>query len=284
MASGIFALLDDVATLLDDIATASKLAAKKTTSLLGDDLAVNAEKSSKFASDREIPVILEIVKGSFLNKLIILPLIFLLSAFVPSIIKYLLMAGGAYLSFEAVEKIFEVLFHREKKKEGKFIIKDLVKFEKSKIKEAVITDFILSLEIVIIALSTVIDRPFLTQVVTVTLISILATLFVYGIVILIVRMDDFGLRLTSYDSEFLRVTGKFFIALLPKTIKALEVVGTFAMLTVAGGIYLHVFHFIKERFHSVPSLLLEVMVGLVVGIMVFIGVSVIKKVFKLFSS
>jgi len=274
MPSGIFALLDDVATLLDDISAAAKIATKKTAGVLGDDLAVNAEKSSRFAADREIPVLLKIIKGSFINKLIVLPGVFLLSFFVPVAIKVLLVIGGAYLAYEAFEKVFEFFFDKEKKEKVSILSKEL---EEKKIKEALITDFILSLEIIIIALSSVIDKPLMTQIVVVSLISFLATIGVYGLVLLIVRMDDFGLMLVSTDSKILKMIGRFLISLLPKVIKALEVIGTFAMFTVAGGIYNHSFHIIEKLHISLPLIVLEVFIGFCIGGVVFLIISSVKK-------
>ncbi|SNR70178.1 DUF808 family protein [Desulfurobacterium atlanticum] len=274
MASGIFALLDDVATLLDDISTAAKIATKKTAGILGDDLAVNAEKSSKFASDREIPVLLEIIKGSFINKAVILPAVFLLNFFFPVVIRILLLIGGAYLAYEAFEKVFEFFFHKERKEKVSIFSREV---EDKKIKEALITDFILSLEVIIIALSAVIDKPLITQIVVVTLISLITTVGVYGLVLLIVRMDDFGLVLVSTDSKILKAVGRFLIFLLPKVIKALEVIGTFAMFTVAGGIYNHAFHITERLLIQVPLIVTEILIGFCLGGVIFLSISSVKR-------
>ena len=176
MASGIFAILDDIAALMDDVAVTSKVAASKTAGILGDDLAVNAEKATGFLSSREIPVLWAITKGSFINKLIIVPIVLTLNHYMPEVIKYVLILGGFYLAFEGVEKIIEFIFHRPKKG-SEVIHEDKVEdkkqvSEKSKVKSAIITDFILSIEIVIIALSTVLEQPMLTQVFTVSFIAI----------------------------------------------------------------------------------------------------------------
>ena len=206
MPSGFFALLDDIAVLMDDVATMSKVATKKTAGILADDLAVNADKASGFVSSRELPVLWKITKGSFLNKLIILPIAFLLSAFLPVAIVPILMLGGVYLAYEGAEKIYEFFFHRgEKEVENKIVEmtpEEVMEFEKTKIKSAIFVDFILSLEIVIIALGTLVEEPLKVQIMVVSVVAILATIGVYGLVALLVRMDDFGLQLmASSDSK-----------------------------------------------------------------------------------
>lgn len=201
MASGFFAILDDIAALMDDVAVTSKIATQKTAGILGDDLAVNAEKATGFLSSRELPVLWAITKGSFINKLIILPIAFLLNWLYKPAIEMILILGGLYLAFEGVEKIIEFLFHRSKK--GHQVMEESKEdensevSEKAKINSAIRTDFILSIEIVIIALGTVIqqEHPLLTQILTVTFVSFIATVGVYGIVALIVRMDDAGFKL-----------------------------------------------------------------------------------------
>ncbi len=283
MASGFFALFDDIATLMDDIATMGKVATKKTTAILGDDLAVNAEKSTGFLSTRELPVIWAITKGSFINKLIILPLIFLLSAFAPWGIMPLLMIGGLYLAYEGVEKIYEYFFphtnhdelhHIEMKT---FTEEEILKLEKGKIKSAILTDFILSLEIIIIALSTVADKPISVQIPVLIIVAIITTIGVYGIVALIVRMDDLGYSLMKKGekkaNKFLAKIGSFLVAALPWLIKILGVVGTLAMLMVAGSIYEHNIHPIHELLHKIPSILAQLLIGLVVG---FISLPIVK--------
>ncbi|HTG64948.1 MAG TPA: DUF808 family protein, partial [Flavobacterium sp.] len=194
MASGFFALLDDIAAIMDDVAVMSKVAAKKTAGILGDDLAVNAEKASGFASSRELPVLWAISKGSLINKIIILPIAFLLSAFFPLAIIIILVLGGLFLAYEGTEKIHEFFFHRHHDKieitEQTFTEEEILALEKDKIKSAIVTDFILSVEIVIIALGTVIGQPITQQIAVVSIIALLATVGVYGIVALIVRMDE----------------------------------------------------------------------------------------------
>ena len=182
---------------MDDVAITAKLATKKTAGILGDDLAVNAEKSTGFVSSREIPVLWAITKGSFINKLIIVPIILLLNLFLPTAIIVILIIGGFYLAYEGVEKIVEYFFHKHEpvKEELVEVIQQDAELEKTKIKSAITTDFILSIEIVIIALSTVLDKTLSLQILTLTVVSILATVGVYGIVALVVRMDDFGFKL-----------------------------------------------------------------------------------------
>ena len=290
MASGFFAILDDIGALMDDIAVTSKLATKKTAGILGDDLAVNAEKATGFLSSREIPVLWAITKGSFINKLIILPIVFLLNYFFPEAIKVILILGGFYLAYEGVEKIIEFLFHR--KKEGHEVVEESVlpedddKSEKTKISSAIKTDFILSLEIVIIALGTVIEKehPLITQIIVVTLVAFIATVGVYGIVALIVRMDDAGFFLMkkSGNKGFFSGLGQFLIKALPIVIKILGVVGTIALVLVSGGIFLHnidyIHHLIPE---NIPAMVAEFGLGIVFGLAAVLVMTIGKKIFSL---
>lgn len=287
MASGFFALLDDIATLMDDVATMGKVAGKKTAGILGDDLAVNAEKASGFMSSREIPVLWAITKGSFLNKVIILPVAFLLSAFLPKVIVIILVVGGLYLAYEGAEKIYEYLFPHahptEKPKLEKITKEEALAREKDKIKSAVITDFILSVEIIIIALGTVSEEPLSIQIPVVTLIALVATVGVYGIVALIVRMDEFGARLIDLNEQtdsFSDKVGNFLINALPWVIKSLSVIGTIALMLVSGGIFVHNIHFIHDLVHSLPAILGEFLVGLVVGALTLPIVALLKKAWK----
>ena len=275
---------------MDDVATMSKVATKKTVGILGDDLAVNADKASGFASSRELPVLWAITKGSLINKLIILPITFLLSAFIPWLIIPILMLGGVYLAYEGAEKIYEYFSpHKEQRKETNFepmTQEEILEVEKGKIKSAIITDFILSIEIIIIALSTVTDKALPIQIMVVSLIAILATIGVYGIVALIVRMDDFGYKLISMsrgEKSFLKSFGEFLVAALPKVIQSLTVIGTIAMLLVAGGIYVHNIHELHELLQALPSLLGDLLVGLWIGTVALILVKLffnIKAYFK----
>lgn len=283
MASGIFAVLDDIAALMDDVAMASKLATKKTAGILGDDLAVNAEKATGFLESREIPVLWAITKGSFLNKLIIVPVILALNAFLPIATKILLVIGGIYLAYEGVEKIIHFLFHREKKGEEVIIENNLDdrEAEKTKVRSAIITDFILSLEIVIIALSTVLEEPLTTQILTVSVVAIIATIGVYGIVALIVRMDDAGYKLISKSGEkgILNSIGNLLVKALPIIIKGLGIVGTIALLLVSGQIFVHQIDYLHHLFPNIPSIIKEVSCAVLVGLIAFLVVEASKKIF-----
>ncbi|WP_194850478.1 DUF808 domain-containing protein [Nonlabens antarcticus] len=271
MASGFFALLDDIGVLMDDVATMGKVATKKTAGILGDDLAVNAEKASGFVSSREIPVLWAITKGSFFNKLIILPIAFLLSAYLPIAITIILLIGGIYLAFEGAEKIYEWIFPHAKPetiKAPELSEEEILALEKDKIKSAIVTDFILSVEIVIIALSSVVEEPILNQVLVVSIVAIIATIGVYGIVAGIVRMDDLGLKLikSSDGKKGLKNTiGTFLVQALPWIVKSLSVIGTIALILVAGGIFVHNLHFVEEFFDTLPSIIAEAITGIVVG-------------------
>tara|TARA_R110002012_G_scaffold56123_2_gene143614 strand:+ start:710 stop:1579 length:870 start_codon:yes stop_codon:yes gene_type:complete len=287
MASGFFAVLDDISVLMDDVATMSKVATKKTAGILGDDLAVNAEKATGFLASREIPVLWAITKGSFLNKLIILPIAFLLSAYLPVAITVILILGGVYLAYEGVEKVYEYLFHRkdEEQYEDPIDIPEeaLPELEKKKIKQAIITDFILSVEIVIIALSTVVNEPLTIRIATVSVVALLATVGVYGVVALIVRMDDYGyrlIRLNDRDDSFSDKVGGVLVNALPKIIRALSVVGTLALLLVSGGIFTHNIEFFHHLFPGLPTLLKDFIFGLVIGFIALFLLKLVKKLFK----
>lgn len=291
MATGFFALFDDIALLMDDVAAVSKVAAKKTAGILGDDLAVNADKASGFTASRELPVIWAITKSSLMNKLIILPMAFLLSAFIPWLIIPILMLGGIYLAYEGVEKIYEYFVpHKHERKPSNLqpmSQEKILEKEKEKIKSAIFTDFILSIEIIIIALSTVTDKSLAVQIIVVSLIAFLATVGVYGIVALIVRMDDFGYKLMTMsggEKSFLKSFGEFLVAALPKVIKSLTVIGTIAMLLVAGGIYVHNIHELQDILHAIPSILGELLVGLWLGIIALIMVKLFTEIINLFKS
>lgn len=285
MASGFFALLDDIAALMDDVATMSKISTKKTAGILGDDLAVNAEKASGFVSSRELPVLWAITKGSFVNKLIILPLAFLLSAFYPPAIKVILILGGLYLAYEGAEKVFEVIFHRNHKKEkADGVIQEVDSIEeRKKIKSAIFTDFILSVEIVIIALGTVLKEPLLTQILVVSVVALIATVGVYGMVALIVRMDDLGFRLIKMSNGskgFMNFIGRFLVNALPLVIKSLSVIGTIALLLVAGGIFVHYIDFLHNVLPNLPGIIRDFVIGLGMGALTLVMVLPIKKLFK----
>jgi uncharacterized protein len=286
MASGIFAVLDDIAVLMDDVVMMSKLATKKTAGILGDDLAVNAEKATGFVSSRELPVLWAITKGSFINKLIILPVVFVLSYFLTSLIKVILVLGGFYLAYEGVHKILDALLHKksEEKDAGPEYEVEITDDEKQKIKSAITTDFILSLEIVIIAMGTVLDKTLSIQIMTVSFVALIATVGVYGLVGLIVRMDDFGLMLISKSkgNTFMIASGNGFIRLLPLVIRLLSIVGTVALILVAGGIFMHNIDYVHHFFPtSWPSLVSEVLAGIAGGLLAYILITGGMTIFKM---
>ncbi len=285
MASGIFSVFDDVAALMDDVAVASKIATRKTAGILGDDLAVNAEKATGFLATRELPVLWAITKGSFLNKLIIVPLALLLTVFSPVAIQIILVIGGFYLAYEGAEKVVEFIFYRSKKSHG--TVKQAMEInpeaEKAKIKSAITTDFILSVEIVIIALGAVLEKSLLIQIIAVSGVSLLATVGVYGLVALIVRIDDVGYKLIkrSSEREILSTFGHLLVRSLPRIIKLFEIIGTIALLLVSGGIFVHNLAFLHTSFPQVPLILVEFLIGMAGGILVLTFVKGIKKVIAL---
>ncbi|HIP81961.1 MAG TPA: DUF808 domain-containing protein [Desulfocapsa sulfexigens] len=287
MATGFFAVFDDIASLLDDAAAMTKIATKKTAGVLGDDLAVNAEKASGFVASREIPVLWAIAKGSFLNKLMILPFAFLLSAFAPWIIVPILILGGIYLAFEGAEKIYEYLFPHGHKKKVETIQnlpeEELLEIEKKKVKSAIFTDFILSIEIIVIALGTVVEKSLAIQIVVVSIVALIATVGVYGIVALIIRLDDVGFKLIEMAGDSRKLMSKaggLLVQALPLIIRALTVIGTLAMLLVAGGIFMHNVHPIYDALHFMPSVLGELLTGGVVGAVALILEKSFMKIFR----
>lgn len=289
MAGGILAILDDVAMLLDDAAVMSKVAAKKTAGLLGDDLAVNAEKATGFHASRELPVIWAITKGALLNKLIILPIAFLLSAFLPGLIVPILLLGGAYLSYEGTEKVYEWLTHKHTSKPAASNSEDKEKIlhsESAKIKSAIRTDFILSIEIIIISLDTVMEKTLGIQILVVSFIALLATAAVYGVVALLVRMDDAGIHLIERAtlmprsklkmSKIIHTFGELLINALPKVIRLLGIIGTIAMLLVGGGMYVHNIDVLHHFLAVLPILVAEIVVGLTVGMLLLVAMNMAK--------
>lgn len=301
MASSLLLLLDDIATVLDDVAVMSKMAAKKTAGVLGDDLALNAQQVSGVRSDRELPVVWGVAKGSFINKLILVPLALLISVVAPWAINPLLMVGGLFLCYEGVEKVLHSLHHKKAKTaedaqtELEHTEIDLAAYEKDKIKGAIRTDFILSAEIVVISLGTVAAAGFLTKVSVLSLIAVLMTVGVYGFVALIVKIDDIGLYLTAQASSFKQGIGRGLLAFAPILMKTLTVVGTIAMFLVGGGIINHavpwMHHFSEETVEyvqEIPNLgsivgaltptLLNMLVGFIAGLAVLLALSAIKKV------
>ncbi len=247
MASSLLILLDDIATVLDDVALMSKVAAKKTAGVLGDDLALNAQQVSGIRAERELPVVWAVAKGSFRNKLILVPSALGISLVAPWAITPLLMAGGAFLCFEGAEKILHPLLHRDEEAAHHTALTqavadeqvDMVAFEREKIQGAVRTDFILSAEIVVITLGTVALAPLTQQVLVVSGVALAMTVGVYGLVAAIVKMDDAGLHLSRRPQAIARATGGALLAIAPRMMKTLSVVGTVAMFLVGGSILLH---------------------------------------------
>ncbi|MDK2777844.1 MAG: DUF808 domain-containing protein [Pseudomonadota bacterium] len=279
----LLALIDDIATVLDDVAAMSKLAAKKTTGVLGDDLALNAQQVSGIRAERELPVVWAVTKGSLRNKLILVPAALLISAFAPWAVILLLMAGGLYLCFEGVEKVLHSVQHKPQQAEEKGQLtaalqkspEDLLAFEQDKIRGAVRTDFILSAEIIVITLGSVADAAFMTQVVVVSLLALAFTFGVYGIVAAIVKMDDVGLYFSQRDGQLLPVLGRGLVTLAPWLMKTLSVVGTLAMFLVGGGILMHGLAPLEHLSHAITetldggilSALVPVLLNLLVGFM-----------------
>jgi len=248
--SSLLTLLDDIAATLDDVTIMTKVAAKKTAGLLGDDLALNAEQVTGVAAARELPVVWAVAKGSFLNKLILVPIALLISYFAPWLITPLLMLGGAFLCFEGIEKIMHQFWMHDNETKTNSIQaalenpqKDWQAFEKNKIKGAIRTDFILSAEIIVVALGTVADASFTDQILVVSSIALLMTIGVYGLVAGIVKLDDLGLYLVKQKNSFLsstkQVLGRFILSFSPFLMRTLSFLGTAAMFLVGGGIFSH---------------------------------------------
>ena len=285
MVGGILAIFDDVAALLDDVSVMSKLAAKKTAGLLGDDLAVNAEQATGFHASRELPVIWAITKGSLFNKVIILPVAIFLSAFMPGLIVPILLLGGCYLSYEGAAKIMQWVGGKNKQPVKASMVTnkaDLLLQEKKKIKSAIRTDFILSIEIIVVTLGTVMEHNLLVQVVVVSLIALLATAGVYGLVALIVRMDDIGYALLCRSREIqgigkslMQAVGNLLVHALPYVIRLLEWIGTLAMLLVGGGMFVHNIELLHTLFAAFPVLTGEILMGLLVGLGLFFSGKII---------
>lgn len=265
-ATNLLALIDDIATLLDDISIYSKIATKKTAGVLGDDLALNAEQVSGIKADRELPVVWAVAKGSFINKLILVPTALLISAFLPWLVILLLMLGGAYLCYEGFEKVFHKLMHFRGDKEHhqqqiSAILDesvDMVEFEKKKIKGAIRTDFILSAEIIVLTLGTVKDAATSVQIGVLSAIAIGVTILVYGLVAGIVKLDDAGLYLLKLKGEDLWVNlkrriGRLILMAAPYLMKLLSIVGTIAMFLVGGGIISHHIPLIHHAIESVTT-------------------------------
>ncbi|MET1068680.1 DUF808 domain-containing protein [Pseudomonas prosekii] len=296
--SSLLLLIDDIAAVLDDVALMTKMAAKKTAGVLGDDLALNAQQVSGVRAEREIPVVWAVAKGSFLNKLILVPSALAISAFIPWLVTPLLMVGGAYLCFEGFEKLAHKFLHKEEAQaEHAQLVEavadpatDLVAFEKGKIKGAIRTDFILSAEIIAITLGTVADASLTQQVIVLSGIAIVMTIGVYGLVAGIVKLDDLGLWLTQKPGQVAKSIGGAILRAAPYMMKSLSVIGTAAMFLVGGGILTHgvpvVHHWIEGVSASaggaafiVPTLL-NAVAGIVAGAAVLAVVMLVGKLWK----
>ena len=294
-ASNLLALIDDIATVLDDVAILTKVAAKKTAGVLGDDLALNAQQVSGVNADRELPVVWAVAKGSFVNKLILVPAALAISAFAPWLVTPLLMIGGAFLCYEGFEKLAHRFLHTrgEDAAHHKELIEalsdpavDLLAFEKTKIKGAVRTDFVLSAEVVAITLGTVAQSSFATQVAVLSGIAILMTVGVYGLVAGIVKLDDAGLHLSRRGGEgsfagLQRSLGAAILRLAPWLMKGLSVAGTAAMFLVGGGILVHgipPLHHLFESAGVLASVALDGIAGIVAGGLTLAGVMLVQRV------
>lgn len=309
MAAGsLLTLFDDIATILDDVAVMTKVAAKKTAGVLGDDLALNAQQVTGVKADRELPVVWAVAKGSFLNKLILVPAALLISVIAPWLITPLLMLGGAFLCYEGFEKVAHKLFHGKDDDEHHAEMVeaisdekvDMVAFERDKIKGAIRTDFILSAEIIVIALGTVQHVSFSMQALVVSSIALLMTIGVYGLVAGIVKLDDAGLHLLATKAagawnNFKRSLGKAIIWFAPYLMKTLAIVGTAAMFIVGGGILVHgipgshdIIHHAEEIQGQLPHVghilsavtptVINTLVGIVAGGIIFLVIGLIGKV------
>jgi uncharacterized protein len=298
-ASSLLALLDDIASVLDDVAVLSKLAAKKTAGVLGDDLALNAQQVTGVNAARELPVVWAVAKGSFINKAILVPLALAISAFAPWAVTPLLMVGGAFLCYEGFEKLAHKFLHRgddgaaHRAELARAVADptiDLVALERSKIRGAVRTDFILSAEIIAITLGVVAAAPFATQVAVLSAIALAMTVGVYGLVAGIVKLDDLGLYLSRTGHALAAAVGRGILAAAPWLMKGLSIAGTAAMFLVGGGILVHgwpaLHHAIEGALQGVGGVLQAVLptvanagVGVVAGALVLGAVSLAQRLF-----
>ncbi|QCZ94833.1 DUF808 domain-containing protein [Salinimonas iocasae] len=298
-AANLLALIDDIATLLDDVSVMSKVAAKKTAGVLGDDLALNADQVRGVKPERELPVVWAVAKGSLLNKVILVPAALLISAFVPVLITILLVIGGLYLCFEGAEKVLHRFFpHHDAEERDARLAQladanvDLVEMEKEKIKGAIRTDFILSAEIIVIALGSIAGADFITQVGVLVALSLAITVGVYGLVAAIVKMDDLGLyllrkSLTGNFNRFQKITGRGLLITAPMLMKFLAIVGTIAMFLVGGGILTHnigvIHHAAEVVINAVPlpdllvSIVVDGIAGFIAGALVVALVFVVNR-------
>lgn len=305
MAASLLTLLDDITLLADDVAAMSKVAAKKTAGVLGDDIALNANQVTGFSPSRELPVVLAVAKGSAINKLILVPVALLLVAFAPWSLPPLLMLGGAFLCFEGVEKVFHKLLHSEAEDTAhhaqlvetiQHSPEEIVKREREKIKGAVRTDFILSAEIIAITLGTMQSIPLTQQAMVLVTISVLFTIGVYAVVAGVVKLDDLGIYLAAAKGQARQAFGRFLLRATPYFMKALSFLGTVALFLVGGGIIVHgipfLHHIVEWAEHAMQALpgagptlakaappLINLLTGFVVGSIIVAGVTLYRKAF-----
>ncbi len=296
--ASLLALIDDIATVLDDVAILTKVAARKTAGVLGDDLALNAQQVAGVRADRELPVVWAVAKGSMLNKAILVPAALAISAFAPWAVTPLLMAGGLFLCFEGVEKLAHKFLHSEEEDQAheKELMDaladpstDLVELEKAKIKGAVRTDFILSAEIIVIALGIVAASPFVTQLSVLVTIAVMMTIGVYGLVAAIVKLDDLGVYLARKPGDGLQqALGRGILTVAPYLMKGLSIAGTAAMFLVGGGILAHGLPRLESWIHHVTdemgagleiltTMLFNAGLGIAAGIVVLSVVTLIQR-------
>ncbi len=294
--ASLLALIDDIASVLDDVALLTKVAAKKTSGVLGDDLALNAQQVIGVRADRELPIVWAVCKGSFLNKIILVPLALSISSAAPGLVTPLLMIGGAYLCFEGFEKIWHTVFHK-KSQHGKKLDKPLaptepnqqilVAAERNKIKGAIRTDFILSAEIIAITLGTVQESTFVVQTSVLSGVAVLMTIGVYGFVAIIVKIDDMGLYMVNQGgrSWFLTAIGTALLKAAPLIMKFLSIAGTAAMFFVGGGIFKHGLPWLLTidayLTHTALKTMFDAVIGIFVGIVSLSAVSSFQRIKKL---
>jgi hypothetical protein len=303
--ASLLALLDDIATILDDVSVMTKVAAKKTAGVLGDDLALNAQQVAGVKAERELPVVWAVAKGSLVNKAILVPSALAISALAPWAITPLLMLGGAFLSYEGFEKLAHKFLHREEVAAHRSELAqavadptiDLVALEQDKIKGAIRTDFILSAEIIVITLGTVAAASFGKQVAVLTGIALVMTAGVYGLVAGIVKLDDAGLYLSQRPARWVRALGRRILAAAPVLMKSLAIIGTAAMFLVGGGILVHgvpgthdLVHAVTQAAEALPAIggtlavlvpfLIDALTGIVAGALILGGVTVARRLFR----
>jgi uncharacterized protein len=296
--SSFFALFDDIASILDDVAAMTKVATKKTAGVLGDDLALNAQQVTGVHADRELPVVFAVAKGSAVNKLILIPAALLISALAPMLVMPLLMIGGSFLCFEGAHKLAHKFLHHEEHHEEEHReavldeTVDLAALEKEKIKGAIRTDFILSAEIIVISLGTVANRDLPTRVGVLVAIGVIMTIGVYGLVAGIVKLDDLGVRLAHSATKVAQACSRGILWFAPLLMRGLSILGTAAMFLVGGGIIVHnvpaVHHLFEGWTHGIPaaglvSPVLEGVFGLLLGAVIVViweGISRVRKRFS----